>query len=109
MENPQRGLPAPPPSGSAALPAGTYAGQVVLVTGGGSGLGKAIAAEFARLGADLVIASRRAGQLEAARAELAAVPGAGRVTAAVCDVRDPRRGAGLLDAAAGTSEERRVG
>ncbi|MFD9300325.1 SDR family NAD(P)-dependent oxidoreductase, partial [Streptomyces goshikiensis] len=76
-QDPARGLPAPPPLGAAALPPGTYEGQVVLVTGGGSGLGKAIAAEFARLGADLVIASRRARQLEAAREELAAVPGAG--------------------------------
>ncbi|MEU7730123.1 SDR family oxidoreductase [Streptomyces sp. NPDC040724] len=97
-ENP-RGLPAPPPLGAAALPPGTYAGQVVLVTGGGTGLGKAIAAEFARLGADLVIAGRRSGQLEAAREELAAVPGAGRVTAAVCDIRDPERVAEVFDAA----------
>lgn len=93
------GLPAPPPLGSAALPAGTYAGQVVLVTGGGTGLGKAIAAEFARLGADLVIAGRRAGRLEAARKELAAVPGAGRVTAAVCDIREPERISEVFDAA----------
>ncbi|WP_374777783.1 SDR family oxidoreductase [Streptomyces sp. NBC_01310] len=99
MENPLRGLPAPPPSGVAALPPGTYAGQVVLVTGGGTGLGKAIATEFARLGADLVIASRRAEQLEAACKELAAVPGAGRVTAAVCDIRDPERVAEVFDAA----------
>ncbi len=95
----RRGLPAPPPLGAAALPPGTYAGQVVLVTGGGTGLGKAIAAEFARLGADLVIASRRAEQLGAARDELAAVPGAGRVTAAVCDIRDPERVADVFDAA----------
>ncbi|MFB7463360.1 SDR family oxidoreductase [Streptomyces sp. NPDC056224] len=95
----RRGLPAPPPLGAAALPPGTYAGQVVLVTGGGTGLGKAIAAEFARLGGDLVIAGRRAGQLEAAREELAAVPGAGRVTAAVCDIRDPERVAEVFDAA----------
>ncbi|MFD4241732.1 SDR family oxidoreductase [Streptomyces sp. NPDC058525] len=95
----RRGLPAPPPLGAAALPPGTYAGQVVLVTGGGTGLGKAIAAEFARLGADLVIASRRAEQLAAAREELAAVPGAGRVTAAVCDIRDPERVADVFDAA----------
>ncbi|WP_327418909.1 SDR family oxidoreductase [Streptomyces sp. NBC_01233] len=98
MENP-RGLPAPPPLGAAALPPGTYAGQVVLVTGGGTGLGKAIATEFARLGADLVIASRRAEQLETACEELAAVPGAGRVTAAVCDIRDPERVAEAFDAA----------
>ncbi|MFE9480234.1 SDR family oxidoreductase [Streptomyces spororaveus] len=94
-----RGLPAPPALGAAALPPGTYEGQVVLVTGGGTGLGKAIAAEFARLGADLVIASRRAEQLKAAREELAAVPGAGRVTAAVCDIRDPERVADVFDAA----------
>ncbi|MFD3696254.1 SDR family oxidoreductase [Streptomyces sp. NPDC058646] len=99
MENPPRGLPAPPPPGAAALPPGSYAGQVVLVTGGGTGLGKAIATEFARLGADLVIAGRRSGQLEAAREELAAVPGAGRVAAAVCDIRDPGRVAEVFDAA----------
>ncbi|MBT2470408.1 SDR family oxidoreductase [Streptomyces sp. ISL-66] len=99
MENPSRGLPAPPPLGSAALPPGTYAGQVVLVTGGGTGLGKAIATEFARLGADLVIAGRRIEQLEAAQEELAATPGAGRVTAAVCDIRDPERVSGVFDAA----------
>ncbi|MFF1807540.1 SDR family NAD(P)-dependent oxidoreductase, partial [Streptomyces virginiae] len=79
MENPPRGLPVPPALGAAALPPGTYAGQVVLVTGGGTGLGKAIATEFARLGADLVIASRRAEQLKAAREELGALAGAGRV------------------------------
>ncbi|MFF4318128.1 SDR family oxidoreductase [Streptomyces sp. NPDC001568] len=99
MDNRPRGLPAPPPPGTAALPPGTYAGQVVLVTGGGSGLGKAIAAEFARLGGDLVIAGRRTAQLEAACGELAAVPGAGRVTAAVCDIRDPERVADVFDAA----------
>ncbi|MFE3627483.1 SDR family oxidoreductase [Streptomyces goshikiensis] len=98
-QHPARGLPAPPALGAAALPPGTYEGQVVLVTGGGSGLGKAIAAEFARLGADLVIAGRRARQLQEAREELAAVPGAGRVTAAVCDIRDPERVAEVFDAA----------
>ncbi|MFD3542690.1 SDR family oxidoreductase [Streptomyces sp. NPDC058662] len=95
----RRGLPAPPPLGAAALPPGTYAGQVVLVTGGGTGLGRAIAAEFARLGADLVIASRRSERLQAAREELAALPGAGRVAAAVCDIRDPERVADVFDAA----------
>ncbi|MBT2448741.1 SDR family oxidoreductase [Streptomyces sp. ISL-43] len=99
MENPLRGLPAPPPLGSAALPPGTFTGQVALVTGGGTGLGKAIATEFARLGADLVIAGRRIEQLKAAQEELGAVPGAGRVTAAVCDIRDPERVSEVFDAA----------
>ncbi|MFE0582379.1 SDR family NAD(P)-dependent oxidoreductase [Streptomyces sp. NPDC058874] len=72
---------------------------MVLVTGGGTGLGKAVAAEFARLGADLLIAGRRPEQLKAARRELAAVPGAGRVAAAVCDIRDPERIAEVFGAA----------
>ena len=59
----QRGLPEPPPVGTLALPAGTYTGSSVFITGGGTGLGKAIATEFARLGADVVIASRKTGRL----------------------------------------------
>ncbi|MEU7016155.1 SDR family oxidoreductase [Streptomyces sp. NPDC046385] len=91
------GLPAPPPLGASALPAGTFEGRVVLVTGGGSGLGKAIGAEFARLGADLAILGRTAGRLAAAREELAAVAGT-RVVTGVCDIRDPERIAGVMDA-----------
>ncbi|MFE0130268.1 SDR family oxidoreductase [Streptomyces sp. NPDC059037] len=94
---PPPGLPAPPPPGVSALPDGTYDGAVVLVTGGGTGLGKAIAAEFARLGADLVIASRKEDRLKAARDELAGL--GGRVTAVPCDIRDPDRVAATFDAA----------
>lgn len=91
------GLPPPPALGASALPPGTYDGTVVLVTGGGTGLGKAVAAEFARLGADLVIVSRQEDRLLAARDELAAL--GGRVTAAVCDIRDAGRVAAAFDAA----------
>ncbi|MFF1735803.1 SDR family oxidoreductase [Streptomyces sp. NPDC058247] len=95
-----RGLPAPPPAGTTALPPGTYGGSLVLVTGGGTGLGKAVAAEFARLGADVVIVSRRAAHLEPALEELARVSrDGGTVTAAVCDIRDPDRIAEVFDAA----------
>ncbi|MFF1705354.1 SDR family oxidoreductase [Streptomyces sp. NPDC058252] len=94
-DTPFPGLPVPPPLGASALPAGTYDGSLVLVTGGGTGLGKAIAAEFARLGADLVIASRREEHLVPARTELAKL--GRRVTTAVCDVRDPERIAEVFD------------
>src|SRR5213075_407047 len=43
------GLPAPPSVGATALVPGTFADTCVFVTGAGTGLGKAIASEFARL------------------------------------------------------------
>ncbi|WP_433573122.1 SDR family oxidoreductase [Streptomyces sp. CA-251247] len=91
------GIPAPPPLGAAALPKGTFEGRSVIVTGGGSGLGKAIATEFARLGADLMIVGRKADRLKAAQDELAGL--GGRVTAALCDIREPDRIAEVIDAA----------
>ena len=81
------GLREPPPPGSSALADGTFAGTCVLVTGGGTGLGKAIAAEFGRLGADLVIASRKPDHLDAGR-ESAEALGC-RVLTVSCDIRDP--------------------
>ena len=81
------GLPMPPPLGSAMLPAGTFAGQVVAVTGGGTGLGKAIAVEFARLGAAVAVLSRKPEHHTAGVAALEAV-GAKAGSFGV-DVRDP--------------------
>ena len=79
-----QGLPMPPAVGASALPAGTYEGTGVFVTGGGTGLGKAIASEFARLGADIVIASRKPEHLEAG--EQAIVDLGARVTTVECDI-----------------------
>ncbi|MBX6388126.1 MAG: SDR family oxidoreductase [Frankia sp.] len=80
-------LPEPPPAGSRMLPAGTYEGQVVLITGGGTGLGRGMAVEFARLGATVAVASRN----PAHRTEgVAAVwEAGGRGLGVELDVRDP--------------------
>ncbi len=91
------GLPAPPPLGTSALSPGTFAGVAVFVTGGGTGLGKAIAAEFGRLGADLVVASRSEDHLTAARAMFDEV-GARGITV-VCDVREADAVHAAFDAA----------
>jgi NAD(P)-dependent dehydrogenase (short-subunit alcohol dehydrogenase family) len=91
------GLPAPPPLGTSALPAGTYDGVGVFVTGAGTGLGKAIAAEFARLGADIVIASRKDEHLEAGRAAIEHI--GAKVLAVRCDIREQEQIAAAFDAA----------
>ena len=52
---------------------GLFAGQVALITGGGSGIGLATGLELARLGARVAICGRTADKLTAAAAELAAV------------------------------------
>ena len=91
------GLPEPPPSGATALPPGTFDGQVVLVTGGGTGLGRAIAVEFGRLGARLVVASRSDDHLDQGRAALSELTA--EVETVSCDIRDPDQVAAAFDAA----------
>ena len=78
------------------MPMDDVAGRVVLVTGGGTGLGKAIAAEFARLGASLVVASRKPDHLAAAEEALGAL---GPVRTVACDIRDADQIAAAFDAA----------
>jgi NAD(P)-dependent dehydrogenase (short-subunit alcohol dehydrogenase family) len=81
------GLPDPPPVGDTALKPGTFDDVTVFVTGGGTGLGKGIAAEFARLGASIVIASRKDEHLDAGREALDSLGAA--VRAVRCDIRQP--------------------
>jgi NAD(P)-dependent dehydrogenase (short-subunit alcohol dehydrogenase family) len=61
--------------------------KVVLVTGGGSGLGKSMSKYFLELGAKVVIASRNMEKLEAAAKELTESTG-GEVLPVQCDVRN---------------------
>jgi NAD(P)-dependent dehydrogenase (short-subunit alcohol dehydrogenase family) len=81
--------------------AGLLDGATAFVTGGSSGINKAIARRFLELGARVVIVARDAARLEAARAELEALrPGA--VHAASADVRD----LAAVEAAAAAGHER---
>ena len=66
---------------------GLLASKRILVTGGGSGLGAAMARRFAELGADLVICGRRLELLEQTAAQLRDDFGA-NVKAIRCDIRD---------------------
>ncbi|MBI2060036.1 MAG: SDR family NAD(P)-dependent oxidoreductase [Nitrospirae bacterium] len=52
------------------LPLGSLKDQVAVITGGGTGLGKAMADEFGRLGARLVLASRKKENLDSAAEDL---------------------------------------
>ena len=73
---------------------GLLDGQVAVVSGGGSGLGRASALELAALGAQVVICGRRREPLKetAARAE------GGRVEASECDIRQETQVDALVDA-----------
>ena len=90
------GLPKPPAPGATALVPGTFDGVTVVVTGGGTGLGKAIASEFARLGANLAVLSRKPEHLAAAGEALSDL-GAPGLTAE-CDIRDAESISAAFDA-----------
>ena len=62
-------------------------GKTIVVTGGGSGLGKAMTTYFLELGANLVITSRNIEKLQTVKSELESQTG-GKVLAVQCDVRN---------------------
>ena len=66
--------------------AGVFDGQTVIVTGGGSGIGRCTAHELASLGAHVALVGRNPDKLEKVRAEIA--EDGGSASAHVCDIRD---------------------
>lgn len=81
-----------------ALRAGALDGKVIVVTGGGTGLGKEMSRYFMQLGAKVVITSRKLDVLEATAADLRTETG-GEVLAVACDVRHYDQVEAMRDAA----------
>ncbi|MBX2897838.1 MAG: SDR family oxidoreductase [Cyclobacteriaceae bacterium] len=68
------------------LQPGSLKGKTIIITGGGTGLGKSMGKYMLQLGANLVITSRKKDVLEKTAAELESETG-GNVLAVACDVR----------------------
>jgi NAD(P)-dependent dehydrogenase (short-subunit alcohol dehydrogenase family) len=92
-----KGTRAAPARGARMLPEGTFADDVVIVTGGGSGIGKGIATEFGRCGAKVVIVGRDPERRQ--RGIDAVVEAGGKAIGVACDVRHADQIAAAFDAA----------
>jgi dehydrogenase/reductase SDR family protein 7B len=73
-----------------------FSGKTVIITGASSGIGKACAMEFAKRGANVVLAARNADSLEKVAAQLADVS---KVISVVCDVSREEDCKNLIDTA----------
>ncbi len=76
--------------------AGLFSGRVVIVTGGGSGIGRCTAHELAHLGATVAIVGRNADKLEKVRREIA--EDGGKASSHICDIRDEAAVISTIDA-----------
>lgn len=74
-------------------------GKGIVVTGGGGGLGSAVAAELCRLGARVLVCGRTEETLAATVEAIDAELGQGKAFLRTCDVRDPESVAALIDSA----------
>lgn len=75
---------------------GLFDDQVVVVTGGGSGIGRCTAHELISLGATVAIVGRDPQKLETVRAEIEAE--GGRISTHVCDIREESQVIATVDA-----------
>jgi NAD(P)-dependent dehydrogenase (short-subunit alcohol dehydrogenase family) len=85
----------PPVASMTMLPMDIFAGQVAIVTGGGTGLGLAMASALARCGASIGIIGRSIENLEKGHARLTAL--GAKVCMATADVRDAAQVAAAFD------------
>ena len=95
--------PSPPSIPMSIFRQGLLRDAVVVVTGGGTGIGRGIALEAATLGATVFIASRRLAVLEAAAKEMNSIlakvgDAKGNVIPVVCDIRSEASIVAMLDA-----------
>lgn len=77
---------------------GLFANQVVVVTGGGTGIGLACARRFAGLGANVAIGSRKQPNIDAGLAELAEETSADHLFGFPLDTREPQQAEAFVDA-----------
>jgi citronellol/citronellal dehydrogenase len=75
---------------------GLFAGQTVVITGGGSGIGRCTAHELAALGAEVAIVGRSVDKLNAVQAEIR--DDGGRASVHSADIRDEAAVSGVIDA-----------
>lgn len=87
----------PPPFADPPYPANIFAGQTVLVSGGGSGMGLAMARAFAQGGARVAVMGRNLEKAQTAARELAALGVSAHGMS--CDVRQPEQVAAAFDEA----------
>ncbi len=77
---------------------GLFDGQVVLITGGGSGIGRCTAHELAALGATVAIVGRDAEKLAKVQQEIEAEGIHGKVSTHICDIRREEQVIAMVDA-----------
>ena len=83
------------PDAIAALAPGSLDGRIALITGGGSGIGRATAEVMSRMGAKVIVTGRREDALAETVSRIEAA--GGNASAYPCDIREPEAVDAMLD------------